>query len=209
MKIALWTPSSSIVRSISRWRLAMSLSFWHSMTQARHAYYMLVSMPNGSHSRASAGFSHRVYDCNTFTLTVPRAKSSSLSGYGRRRRHSWVITAGQYRRYGKSVTSAGTLQSSIPSSPRNVVLTHEVGTGHRPVLVHIPNTTQPSSNILVLQTARTSVWTRGGRIHPPSDTNALWLEFMAGETGGGDREGPSPPGPINSSSWVGPGGPNI
>ena len=29
---------------------------------------------------------------------------------------------------------------------------------------------------------------------------------MAGETGGrGDREGPSPPGPINSISWVGPG----
>ena len=28
---------------------------------------------------------------------------------------------------------------------------------------------------------------------------------MAGETGG-DREGPSPPGPVNSSSWVGPGG---
>ena len=31
---------------------------------------------------------------------------------------------------------------------------------------------------------------------------------MAGETGV-DREGPSPPGPINSISWVGPGGPNI
>ena len=31
---------------------------------------------------------------------------------------------------------------------------------------------------------------------------------MAGETGG-DREGPSPPGPINSISWEGPGGPNI
>ena len=30
---------------------------------------------------------------------------------------------------------------------------------------------------------------------------------MAGETGGGDREGPSPPGPINFISWVGPGGP--
>ena len=30
---------------------------------------------------------------------------------------------------------------------------------------------------------------------------------MAGETGGGgDREGPSPPGPINFNSWVGPGG---
>ena len=30
---------------------------------------------------------------------------------------------------------------------------------------------------------------------------------MAGETGGGggDREGSSPPGPINSISWVGPG----
>ena len=28
---------------------------------------------------------------------------------------------------------------------------------------------------------------------------------MAGETGG-DREGPSPPGPINSIAWVGPGG---
>ena len=32
--------------------------------------------------------------------------------------------------------------------------------------------------------------------------------IMAGETGG-DREGPSPPGHINSISWVGPGGPNI
>ena len=31
---------------------------------------------------------------------------------------------------------------------------------------------------------------------------------MARETGG-DREGPSPPGPTNSISWVGPGGPNI
>ena len=30
---------------------------------------------------------------------------------------------------------------------------------------------------------------------------------MAGETGGGDWEGPSPPGPINSISWVGPGDP--
>ena len=29
---------------------------------------------------------------------------------------------------------------------------------------------------------------------------------MAGETGEGDREGPSPPGPINFTSWVGPGG---
>ena len=28
---------------------------------------------------------------------------------------------------------------------------------------------------------------------------------MAEETGGGDREGPSPPDPINSISWVGPG----
>ena len=35
-------------------------------------------------------------------------------------------------------------------------------------------------------------------------------ETMAGETGGGgDREGPSSPGPTNSISWVGPGGPNI
>ena len=35
----------------------------------------------------------------------------------------------------------------------------------------------------------------------------LWKgESMAGETGGGgDREGPSSPGPINSISWVGPG----
>ena len=33
---------------------------------------------------------------------------------------------------------------------------------------------------------------------------------MAGETGGGgDWERPSPPGPINSISWVEPGGPNI
>ena len=31
---------------------------------------------------------------------------------------------------------------------------------------------------------------------------------MAGETGG-DREGYSPPGPIISISWVGPGGTNI
>ena len=31
---------------------------------------------------------------------------------------------------------------------------------------------------------------------------------MAGETGR-DREGPSPPGPINSISWVGPGGPKV
>ena len=30
-------------------------------------------------------------------------------------------------------------------------------------------------------------------------------DSMAGETGV-DREGPSPPGPINSVSWVGPGG---
>ena len=29
---------------------------------------------------------------------------------------------------------------------------------------------------------------------------------MAVETVGGDWEGPSPPGPINSISWVGPGG---
>ena len=29
---------------------------------------------------------------------------------------------------------------------------------------------------------------------------------MAGETGWGDREGPSPPGLINSVSWVEPGG---
>ena len=32
--------------------------------------------------------------------------------------------------------------------------------------------------------------------------------FMVAETGGTER-GPSPPGPINSISWVGPGGPNI
>ena len=31
---------------------------------------------------------------------------------------------------------------------------------------------------------------------------------LAGETGV-DREEPSPPGPSNSISWVGPGGPNI
>ena len=32
-------------------------------------------------------------------------------------------------------------------------------------------------------------------------------ESMTRETGGGgDRERPSPPGPINSISWVGPGG---
>ena len=30
---------------------------------------------------------------------------------------------------------------------------------------------------------------------------------MAGETGGGDRGGPSPPGPINFISWVRPGDP--
>ena len=35
---------------------------------------------------------------------------------------------------------------------------------------------------------------------------AVWSEtIMAGETGV-DREGPSPPGPINSIAWVGPGG---
>ena len=38
---------------------------------------------------------------------------------------------------------------------------------------------------------------------PPSKKHA----GMAGETGG-NQEGPSPPGPINSISWVGPGGPN-
>ena len=41
---------------------------------------------------------------------------------------------------------------------------------------------------------------------PPRATRRI----MAGETGGGgegDREGPSPPGPINSISWVGPGDP--
>ena len=32
--------------------------------------------------------------------------------------------------------------------------------------------------------------------------------IMAGETGV-DREGPSPPGPSNFISWVGPGAPNI
>ena len=40
--------------------------------------------------------------------------------------------------------------------------------------------------------------------HPPP---RLWNFGMAGETGE-DREGPSPPGPINFLSWVGPGGPN-
>ena len=33
--------------------------------------------------------------------------------------------------------------------------------------------------------------------------------LMAGETGGGDREGPFSPGPSNSISWVGLGVPNI
>ena len=38
------------------------------------------------------------------------------------------------------------------------------------------------------------------------DTGALfYVACMAGETGG-DREGPSPPGPIIFLSWVGPGG---
>ena len=40
--------------------------------------------------------------------------------------------------------------------------------------------------------------------------NIFVHQRMAGETGGGgDREGPSPPGPINFVSWVGPGGPSI
>ena len=39
--------------------------------------------------------------------------------------------------------------------------------------------------------------------HLPLLIRAPWLEKPGG--GGGDREGSSPPGPINSISWVGPG----
>ena len=54
----------------------------------------------------------------------------------------------------------------------------------------------------------------GGRGQPPTYCPIVFLQkhafsqhvLMAGETGGGDREGPFPPSPINSISWVGPGG---
>ena len=47
----------------------------------------------------------------------------------------------------------------------------------------------------------------GGQASPGSKVTPTqsWPE----KPGGGDREGPSPPGPINSISWVEPGGPNI
>ena len=38
-------------------------------------------------------------------------------------------------------------------------------------------------------------------------TSASDVLTMAGETGGGGRERPSPPGPINSISWLDPGDP--
>ena len=53
----------------------------------------------------------------------------------------------------------------------------------------------PQCRLLTLTAARQALSSSGGT-------------SMAGETGV-DREGASPPGPINSISWVGPGGPKV
>ena len=46
-----------------------------------------------------------------------------------------------------------------------------------------------------------------GDLTPPQKKKTqFWIPSAHGRRNRGDREGPSPPGPIDSISWVGPGG---